>query len=302
MPTELPSWPEVRALVARELGEPVTGGRPLTPARPSMTWAASAAGAGAVVVKVRAADEGRTAGKARWAASHLPVLAERGYPVPVTWWHGPAGAGWYVTVQARLAGRPLRAAEGRLVDAVAELVELQAGVAGGVDGDRDFTGYVANVLFDDWDEVWADAPRACPAAGPLCGRLRRWLEPVWGLRLAPADYAHNDLNLSNILTDGAAITGVVDWDEFGLGSRALDLVALAVDSQRDGNPAAAGRLLTRAGRVAGGDGLRGLVSYRAIALLAHTARYRAGYRDGLAEAECAAISAILDRLQRACQG
>jgi len=50
--------------------------------------------------------------------------------------------------------------------------------------------------------------------------VRRWPEPVWGLRLPPADYVTNDLNLPNILTGGALITGVVDWDEFGLGSRA----------------------------------------------------------------------------------
>ncbi len=291
----MPDWPEVRALVARELGERVTGGRPLTPARPSMTWAAAVAGAGAIVVKVRAADEGRTAGKARWAAAQLPVLAGRGYPVPVISWHGPISTDWHVTVQSRLPGRPLRALDGRLADAVVRLVELQAG-AGVAAGDRDFTGYVANVLFDDWDEVWADAPRACPAAGPLCTRLRRWLEPAWGLRLPPTDYAHNDLNRSNILTDGTAITGVVDWDEFGLGSRALDLVALAVDCQRDGDEVTAGRLLARAGRVAGSDGLRCLVSYRAIALLAHSARYGQAYGDGLAEAECAAITSILERL------
>jgi len=54
----------------------------------------------------------------------------------------------------------------------------------------------------------------------VCTRVRRWLEPVWGLRLPPADYVSNDLNLPNILTGGALITGVVDWDEFGLGSRA----------------------------------------------------------------------------------
>jgi Phosphotransferase enzyme family len=135
-------------------------------------------------------------------------------------------------------------------------------------GDRDFTGYVANVLFDDWDQVWADAPRACAAAGRLCARLRRWLEPVWGLRLPAADYGHNDLNLSNVLTDGARITGVVDWDEFGLGSRALDLVALAVDCEERGDSAAADRLLARAAQVAGDDGTRCLVSYRIIGGLA----------------------------------
>ncbi|HTR91780.1 MAG TPA: phosphotransferase [Trebonia sp.] len=82
------------------------------------------------------------------------------------------------------------------------------------------------------DEVRADAPRAGPAAGLLCTRIRDWLRPVWGLRLPPADFAHNDLNLSNILTDGERITGVIDWDEFGLGSRALDLIVLALDCQQ----------------------------------------------------------------------
>jgi Ser/Thr protein kinase RdoA (MazF antagonist) len=40
-----------------------------------------------------------------------------------------------------------------------------------------------------------------------------------------------DLNLSNVLTDGTRISGVVDWDESGLGGRALDPIALAVDCE-----------------------------------------------------------------------
>ena len=71
-----------------------------------------------------------------------------------------------------------------------------------------------------------------------------------GLRLPPADYANNDLNLSDILTNGQRITGVVDWDEFGLGNRALDLTALAFDlrARRRSRP---GRSLVRPGRVGG---------------------------------------------------
>ena len=167
-------------------------------------------------------------------------------------WHGLIGDQWHVTVQNRFPGRPLSeregALDGPLLDALLRLVELQAD-AGIAAGDRDFTGYLANVLFDDWDDVWADAPHACAAAGPLCARLRRWLQPVWGLRLPADDYAHNDLNLSNVLADGAVITGVVDWDEFALGSRALDLVALAVDCERRGDRAATDRLLSRAAQV-----------------------------------------------------
>jgi aminoglycoside phosphotransferase (APT) family kinase protein len=151
---------------------------------------------------------------------------------------------------------------------------------------------VATVLFDDWDEVWADAARAGGAAGPLCARIRDWLQPVWGLRLPPADYAHNDLNLSNILTDGEKITGVVDWDEFGLGSRALDLVVLALDCEQLGAQAAADRLLAAAASAAGSAGLRCLVSYRALAGLAEDAR-----EGQPPQAQIQAISAILDRLQ-----
>jgi len=176
------------------------------------------------------------------------------------------------------------------------LVELQAD-AGVVAEDGGFTGYVAHVLFDDWDEVWDDAPRACAAAGPLCERLRRWLEPVWGLRLPSNDYAHNDLNASNILTDGTRITGVVDWDEFGLGSRALDLVVLAFDCERSGDCSAADHVLARAARVAGEEGLRCLISYRAIAALAHLTYEWRSYGRSLADVSCAEVSGILDRLQ-----
>ena len=282
-------------LIARELGERVDDAQPLTPARRSrMTWAARAQRTGPIVVKVRHDD--RANEKTQWCAAHLPALGARGYPVPAILWHGMISGPWHVTVQNRLPGRPLTALDGPMLDAALHLVELQAN-AGIPPGNRDFTGYVGNVLFDDWDDEWADAPRAAAAAGPLCARLRRWLQPVWGLQLPPADYANNDLNLSNILTDGAVITGVVDWDEFGLGSRALDLIALAVDCERGGDRVAADRLLARAARVAGDDGLRCLLSYRAIASLAHFTRERQAYGKSLGDAECAAISGILDRLQ-----
>jgi aminoglycoside phosphotransferase (APT) family kinase protein len=291
----MPAWHEIRMLVARELDDPVHDARPLTPPRTSrMTWAARAQRSGPIVVKARRGDYALE--KTQWCAKYLPVLGARGYPVPAILWHGVISAEWHVTVQNRLPGRPLAALDAAMLEAVLRLVELQAD-AGFRDEERDFTDYVANVLFDDWDEVWADAPRASAAAGPLCERVRRWLQPVWGVRLPPADYANNDLNLSNILTDGTTITGVVDWDEFNLGSRALDLVALAFDCERGSDHAAAGRLLAQAARVAGDDGLRCLVGYRTIALLAHSFRERESYGDSLAAAECMAVSAILDRLE-----
>jgi len=295
----MPAWHEVHQLIARELGERVYDAWPLTPAkRFGMTWAARAQETGPIVVKLRDGEDGRADQKTQWCAAHLPALGARGYPVPAIVWHGMINPGWQVTIQNRLPGRPLTALNGPLLEQALRLVELQAD-AGIPAGDRDFASYVANVLFDDWDEEWDDAPRACAAAGPLCERLRRWLEPVWGMRLPPADYAHSDLNLSNILADGTRITGVVDWDEFGLGSRALDLVVLAFDCERFGDHNAADRLLARAAQVAGGDGLRCLISYRAIAWLAHSTREGKGHDTSAEDAYCAATRDILGRLQAA---
>jgi hypothetical protein len=288
--TEPPAWDEVAALLARGLDEPVSGGLPLTPGWSSRTtWAAHGERTGPLVVKARRGE--RAYEKTAWCAARLPLLGARGYPVPSIIWHGMARGQWHLTVQNRLPGSRLTTLDGRLLQEVLQLIEKQADAAIPA-GDRDFTSYIANVLFDDWDEVWADAARASGAAGPLCARIRHWLQPVWGLRLPPADYAHNDLNLSNILTDGEKITGVVDWDEFGLGSRALDLVVLALDCQQLGDRATAGRLLARAASAAGSAGLRCLVSYRALASLAEDTRE--GYPP---QAQIQAVSVILDRLQ-----
>jgi aminoglycoside phosphotransferase (APT) family kinase protein len=288
--TESLTWDEVAALLARVLGEPVTGGPPLTPGwRSRTTWAAYGERAGSLVVKARCGE--RPYEKTAWCAARLPLLAARGYPVPAIIWHGMVRDDWHVTVQNRLPGHPLTTLDGRLLAELLRLVERQAD-AGIPAGHRDFTGYIANVLFDDWDEVWADAARAGGAAGPLCARIRRWLRPVWGLRLPPADFAHNDLNLSNILTDGERITGVVDWDEFGLGSRALDLVVLALDCQELGADAAADRLLAAAASAVGSAGLRCLVSYRALASLAEDTREGQASQAGIQT-----IEAVLGKLR-----
>ena len=291
---EPPAWDEVAARLALVLGEPVSGGIRLTPGWSTRTtWAARGQRSGPLVVKTRHGD--RAYEKTAWCAARLPLLAARGYPVPAITWHGMVADEWHVTVQNRLPGHPVTTLDGRLLEEMLQLVERQADAQIPAE-DRDFTSYIANVLFDDWDEVWADAARAGEAAGPVCARIRRWLLPVWGLRLPPADFAHNDLNLSNILTDGEKITGVVDWDEFGLGSRALDLVVLALDCQQRGAPAIADRLLARAASAVGSAGLRCLVSYRVLAGLAEDTRED---QASLAGTEIQAISAILDRLQAA---
>lgn len=278
-------WSLVHTRLERELGE--VGGSPrlLSPPWSSRaTWAVSASSVGELVVKVRHGD--RACEKTGWCVENLPRLAARGYPLPVILWHGMLDEERHVVVQRRLAGRPLRWLTWPLLDQLLALVELQADAdAAPTSEERDFADYIANVLFEDWDEVWPDAAAAGSGAGALCARVRGWLEPIWGLRLPARDFTHNDLNLSNILSDGERITGVVDWDEFGLGCRAIDLVTLAFDCERNREREMSDHLLARGAEIAGSRGLRCLVSYRAIALLADNARESKDSRSDVATIE-----------------
>ena len=71
-------------------------------------------------------DAGSAFEKAQWCAEHLPALGARGYPVPAILWHGMIGDEWHVTVQNRIPGRPLRALDAPVLEAVLRLIELQA--------------------------------------------------------------------------------------------------------------------------------------------------------------------------------
>jgi aminoglycoside phosphotransferase (APT) family kinase protein len=93
-----------------------------------------------------------------------------------------------------------------------------------------------------------------------------------------------------------SVTGVVDWDEFGLNTRAADLAALAFDCERLADDSAVARLVRRIAEIAREDGLRCLVAYR---LLTHVAaRRRRREPDGVAESVRTGQS-LLDRLDAA---
>lgn len=202
-PIDMPRvWSLVRRRLACEVGKTSSSPELLSaPSSSRATWAVQMPGVGELVVKASRGE--RTAEKTSWGVANLPRLAERGYPLSVIIWHGALDEEWYVVVQRRLVGRPLRLLTAPLLDQLIALVELQADADAVVAGeDRDFGGYIANVLFDDWDQVWSDAVAAGPGACGLCARLKAWLSPVWGLRVPARDFTHNDLNLANVLCDG----------------------------------------------------------------------------------------------------
>ena len=240
-----------------------------------VTWAARSDELGEVVVKARYRD--RAPEKTRWCATTLPLLGARGYPVPEYLWHGALDQSWYLAVQRRLPGSPVIALDPGLIDELTSLVELQAD-ASVAPAHHDMAAYHALVLFEGWDHVWRDAEMASAEARDVCERIRLVLRPVWGHRLVGDDFAHGDLNLSNVLHDGTHITGVVDWDHFGLNSRAADLTSILFDWLRLHGETSivldseSRRLLDRIATIAGEPGLRCVVAYAAVGRLASAQR------------------------------
>lgn len=232
--------------------------------------------------------------RAEWTLDALSWLAARGYPVPEVLWQGGLDERWFLVVQTWLPGEPFPALDESALNELLALVDLQADHRLGPGG-WDVSWWIGAVVFDGWEHWWEGAEAV---AAETSERLRRFLRPAWGHRLPTADIVHGDLNLTNVLARDGRITGVVDWDNVGRGSRALDLTSLLFDWHRQrlaGQTALAQdggeRLVRRIIEIAGVAGLRCTVTYGAIARLALGAQR--GDRDDC-ETWRLVVDAILD--------
>jgi len=248
------------------------------------------------LITVKAVPAAFRAERAPWTASALDLLRRRGSPVPTILWQGPLDDRWWLCVQTMLPGKPLPGLDHSALDQLLNLVELQANSSLGPAG-WDLSWWLSVVLFDGWEGWWDATYRAVPETAR---RLRTFIEPAWAHRLQSTDIVHGGLNTSNVLVNDGVVSGIVDWDDVGSGSRALDLTGLLFDWHRrviasrgeqapDGNS----QLVRRIVRLAGRNGLRCTVTYYAIARLGLAAQ-RAEY-DKL-QAGRKVVDAILDSL------
>ena len=86
----------------------------------------------------------------------------------------------------------------------------------------------------------------------LVERYDALCRPYRDVVLPSADLVHGDLNIGNLLVADGQVTGVIDFEAAGSGSRAYDLVSLATSAARDGAPAGIDELFLEAALRAGG--------------------------------------------------
>jgi len=160
-------------------------------------------------------------------------LRDRGYPAPRVRATGQAaGSAFWIT--ERLPGRVLSGAGGtpgyaavsRLLPELFRLNDAQAGLGAGGSAFRDL---ITRTLVTGGDGYCLHSTLAArPNTRELLAALRR-IGEICGPAVPPgADFTHFDFQFMNLLSDGRAITGVVDVNPPPVhGDRAFDLATLA---------------------------------------------------------------------------
>jgi hypothetical protein len=246
------------------------------------------------IVVVKAVSNPFLLNRLTWTETALTILSGRGYPVPHTLWRGALDNQWSILVQERIIGEPLATMTTASLNALLALIDLQADPGIGPEGGWDTSWWIGVVLFEGWEGWWDEVQASTPL---VARKLRAFVEPAWGFRLPTTDLVHGDLNFTNILCCDGTITGVVDWDDMGLGSRAADVTSLLLDFHRHRvlqrlsyQTGIHDRLVQRIKEIVGPNGLRCTVAYGVIARIALSAQR--GEEDAVST-WCAVAEAIL---------
>jgi aminoglycoside phosphotransferase (APT) family kinase protein len=188
---------------------------------------------------------GRTWGEQIQRASRaVAVVRRHGYPTPAWLAVGVTGSGGGYQVQEYAPGRPREYLTEETAGRVVDLLELQRDLD--PDPGRSWSEYVSSKFRDEWtstiSEVSATGVAGVELAGHAARLLSRYEVPVF----PSTDLVHGDFRLGNILFDGETISGVIDIEALGSGTRVFDYATL-LDQDHDLADDTAVELLVAAG-------------------------------------------------------
>ena len=192
-------------------------------------------------------------------------LRARDYPAPRITALGRTAA-FAFWIQQRLPGRPLDLRPGfpdlaRLAALLPEIIRLNDAQAGLGTGTTDWPALLIRTLTEGADGYCVHATLAARPDTRDMLRVVREIGASCGPAIPPGtDYMHYDFTPTNLLADGAAITGVIDMNAPVLaGDRAFDLATLLFYAyDHDGIRA---RLGARLLELAGSQAARGYLAH-----------------------------------------
>lgn len=169
-----------------------------------------------LVLKVRPDD------RSSFRTGALPMvngLVAAGYPTPRWLAAGVSTAGDSYIVQQWIPGRPMTADDGLLSDLLM-IIESQANQAPKTD--RNWSNYVAGVPRDDDGLVTRLRSFGRPGVDLAAHFLSVLATVDVDEALPGGDAVHGDLNTCNVLVHDGAISGIIDIEAMGRGSRVID--------------------------------------------------------------------------------
>jgi aminoglycoside phosphotransferase (APT) family kinase protein len=212
----------------------------------SGAWRLRSADRSAAVLKV--AVDRRWASQVVRAERSVRVVRAAGYPTPAWLAVGVTATGIGYQVQELASGRSIRTIGTGEAQQLADVLEQQGDVD--PDPERCWSDFITDMLTRGFDGLCSTVSAVDPAGADLVGACRRLRDAsLHDLRLPTTDMVHGDFRLSNVLFDGQRVSGVVDIEAIGSGTRAFDYATL-LDHPRI-EPAAL-QLLVQAGVAAAG--------------------------------------------------
>lgn len=200
------------------------------------------------------------------AAPGVSKVRERGYPTPAWLAVGTTRRGFPYQVQDFVEGDPLCALDEPTADLILEVVDRQAGM--NPDPGRNLSEIAAA-------EVASGPRRARVRNSGETGRhvvetFDRLCRAVTDRSLPSGDMVHGDLGLENVLARNGHVTGVIDIEALGNGSRVFDLAKVILHGYVwESQPSALRRVHQHAEAIAGSGALRILVAANTYNLLDH---------------------------------
>lgn len=221
------------------------------------------------------------------ASRAVAVVRRRGYPTPAWLAAGVTVSGLGYHVQDYAPGRPRDYLTEETARRAVDLLELHADLD--PDPGRSWSEYVATMFRDGWTSTISGVSATGTAGAELVAHAARLLSLHELPAFPKADLVHGDFRLGNILFDGETVSGVIDIEALGSGTRAFDYATLLDHDLADDS---AVELLVAAGSDVAGPAVLGYCLVHVVldlALFMHRSRGLAVTRQ--ADRRIAALSA-----------
>jgi aminoglycoside phosphotransferase len=173
--------------------------------------------------------------RAEAATNHLKAL---GYPVPTYSVIESTDSGTY-SLQSEMPGSNVETPGVESINDLIRLIELQKDqMISEVQG-QDWVWYIMNVVFRGESGNVRALMQFSAETSALVADIETLCLGLDGKVIPKTDLVHGDMGLDQVLFQGQAVSGVLDWDQVGYGHRVIDLAALWYSIVQSEEPAAA---------------------------------------------------------------